>query len=220
MTAENYHDALRDLAWRYLAGGMSERDAVRTLQGLMDASDAARDDRWHARYNDIPRAVETAKHKQASVGDLTDDGLALAMGQDREPDSRYCAEWGKWIFWRGDRWEIDRTKSHLTRTRAWMRDEAAAIVEARPSMAKRAATLRDDKAIYAIDRLVTTNVELVCTSDDWDQDPMVLGGPQTVDLRTGAARDPSPQDRILRRTSCAPAPQAPPRRCGRVSSPR
>jgi putative DNA primase/helicase len=102
---------------------------------------------------------------------------------------------------------MDRTKLHLTRTRAWMRDKAAAIAEARPSMAKKAAELRDDRTIYAIDKLATSNAELVTTSDRWDRDPMLLGGPQTVDLRSGEAREPRPLDFILKRTACAPAPE-------------
>ena len=211
ITGENYHDALRNLAWRHLARGMDPKDVERTLQGIMEASEP-HDDRWQARYNDIPRAVETAQRKLASMGaggDLTDDGLALEMGRDWEPHSRYCAEWGKWIFWHGDRWGADRTKLHLTRTRAWLRAKAAAIIQARPSMAKKAAALRDDAMIYAIDRLVTTNPELTCTSDDWDTDSMLLGGPMTVDLRTGEARAPTPRDFILKHAACAPSRESP-----------
>jgi putative DNA primase/helicase len=208
LTAGNYHDALRNLAWRLLAGGTDDKDVVRILQGMMDACTAPRDDRFSARYNDIPRAVESAKRKlkAAGIGDLTDDGLALHMGREWEPDSRYCAEWARWIFWHGDRWEMDRTKLHLTRTRAWMRAKAAALIEVSPRMAKKAAELRDDKTIYAIDRLVTSNAELACTADNWDQDPMLLGGPRTIDLRTGEDRDPSPTDLLLKRVACAPAP--------------
>ena len=45
LTAENYHDALRNLAWRHLAGGMDREGRRAHAQGLMDASDAPRDDR-------------------------------------------------------------------------------------------------------------------------------------------------------------------------------
>jgi hypothetical protein len=113
------------------------------------------------------------------------------MGRDWEPDARYCAESGKWIFWLGDRWETDRTKRHLTRTRKWMREREAAIISARPSQAKRAAELRDDRKIYAVDKLVTTNAELVCTSDQWDTDPMLLGGPRTIDAASITRRSRS-----------------------------
>jgi putative DNA primase/helicase len=211
-TAENYHDALRNLAWRYLAAAMDPKDVMRTLQGLMDASPAPRDDRWQARYADIPRAVESAKEKLArTVGNLnlTDDALALEMGRAWESDSRYCAEWGKWLFWHGDRWEVDRIKWHLTRTRAWMRAKEASIVASRPAMARKAAALRDDSAIYAIDRLVTSNAELATTADAWDTDPMLLGGPMTVNLRTGKPRAPQPQDFILKRAACAPSCEPP-----------
>jgi putative DNA primase/helicase len=178
----------------------------------MDASDAPRDARFEARYNDIPRGVETAKEKlrRIGAGDLLDDSLARAMGRDWEPDSRYCHEFGKWIFWHGDGWSIDRKQHYLTRCRDWMLARHAAVVEARPSMAQRAATLLDDKTIYAVAKLTATNKELACTSDDWDTGPMLLGGPMTVDLRTGEARDSRPLDYMLKRCSCAPAPRGTP----------
>jgi putative DNA primase/helicase len=212
LTADNYHDALRNLAWRYLAGGMDRKDVTRTLQGMMNASTAPRDERWGARYNDIPRAVESAqrKHAAAGIGDLTDDGLALAMGRDWEPDSRYCELWRRWVFWGPNGWEIDETKYHLTRCRGWLRDKAEAITQARPSLRKAAKALRDHKTIYAINRLVTTNIELGSRVSDWDRDPMLLGGKQTVDLRTGETYDPRPADYILKCTSCEPAPAGTP----------
>jgi putative DNA primase/helicase len=212
LTGENYHDALRSLAWRWLAGGQDPKDVERALQGILEASAGPRDERWQARYEDIPRAVETAKDKLTKAGilNLTDDQLALDLGKDWEPDSRYCAEWGKWIFWHGDRWEVDRTKLHLTRTRAWMRAKENAILAARPSLHARARELRDDKKIYAVDKLATTNAELVCTSDQWDTDPMLLGGPRTIDLRTGEDREPAPTDYLLKRVACAPAPAGTP----------
>jgi hypothetical protein len=57
------HDSLRNLASKLIASGMGDGAAVNFLRALMDSSNAPRDDRWRARYDDIPRAVATAREK-------------------------------------------------------------------------------------------------------------------------------------------------------------
>jgi RecA-family ATPase len=73
LTAEDYHAPLVALAMRYLKGGMADAQIVLTLQGFMLAvPESIRDmkdgtiqpGRWQARYDDIPRAVRTAREKQ------------------------------------------------------------------------------------------------------------------------------------------------------------
>ncbi len=72
LTAEDYHAPLVALAMRYLQGGMPDAQAVLTLRGLMLAvpeasrdmkDDTAQPGRWQARFDDIPRAVRTAREK-------------------------------------------------------------------------------------------------------------------------------------------------------------
>ena len=55
------HDSIRDLAIRLVMSGMSGGAAVNMLRGLMEQSVAPRNERWQARYNDIPRAVSSAE---------------------------------------------------------------------------------------------------------------------------------------------------------------
>jgi hypothetical protein len=57
------HDSLRDLAGKLIASGMGDGAVVNFLRSLMDSSNTLRDDRWQARYDDIPRAVSTASEK-------------------------------------------------------------------------------------------------------------------------------------------------------------
>lgn len=66
----DYHAPIAALAMRYLKGGMADPQAVLTLQGLMQGvPESIRDIkggvhhplRWLSRYNDIPRAVSTAR---------------------------------------------------------------------------------------------------------------------------------------------------------------
>jgi hypothetical protein len=57
------HDSIRDLAAKLIASGMSAGAAINLLRALVDGSSAPHDERWQERYDDIPRAVETAVAK-------------------------------------------------------------------------------------------------------------------------------------------------------------
>jgi hypothetical protein len=60
---KSLHDSLRDLAAKFVAAGTSPGAVVNQLRALMESSTAARDDRWKARYKEIPRLVESAVEK-------------------------------------------------------------------------------------------------------------------------------------------------------------
>lgn len=62
-TGASYHDPLVRLAARLVGSGTYHGAAVKNLRGHMDASAGPRDQRWHDRYNDIPRIVESATRK-------------------------------------------------------------------------------------------------------------------------------------------------------------
>jgi hypothetical protein len=76
MTGEEYHCALRDLAFRYLKAGMTAPQAVLTLRGLMDASTDPHDARWEHRRSQIPMLVNTA----ASKIEAQNSGASAAPG--------------------------------------------------------------------------------------------------------------------------------------------
>jgi hypothetical protein len=67
LTAQDYHNAIVRLASKLLRSGMSDGAAVNLIRGWMNASEGPRDERWQARYNDIPRAVSTARAKIGGV---------------------------------------------------------------------------------------------------------------------------------------------------------
>jgi hypothetical protein len=60
---EGLHDSVNQIAASLVATGMPGGAVVNTLRSLMDNSQAPRDDRFHSRYDDIPRAVSTAEQK-------------------------------------------------------------------------------------------------------------------------------------------------------------
>ena len=59
------HDSLRDLAAKLIASGMAAGAAVNFLRGALDKSTVPQDDdRWQARYAEIPHLVDTAVEKK------------------------------------------------------------------------------------------------------------------------------------------------------------
>ena len=62
---ESLHDSLRDLAAKLVRSGMTPGATVNLLRGLMEGSTAPRDDRWRARYAEIPRLVDSAEQYRA-----------------------------------------------------------------------------------------------------------------------------------------------------------
>jgi len=70
VNGEDYHAPITALAMRFLKGGMADAQVVLALRGFMNAVPRAVRDikdgvvhplRWQARYDDIPRAVSTAR---------------------------------------------------------------------------------------------------------------------------------------------------------------
>ncbi len=57
------HDSLRDLAAAVVASGMDDDAAERLLRSLMQAAAEPHDARWQERFNDIRRAIQSAREK-------------------------------------------------------------------------------------------------------------------------------------------------------------
>jgi len=79
------HDSIRDLAASFIGSGMSEKAAIERLRSLMTAGTATKDARWREYYDDIPRAVRTARKKfepEESSGDAKkEDAPACDLGE-------------------------------------------------------------------------------------------------------------------------------------------
>ena len=66
IAGKTLHASIARLAMKMMLAGTSEIAAVQILRGLLEASQAPRDDRWDTRYDDIPRAVASAARKIAA----------------------------------------------------------------------------------------------------------------------------------------------------------
>ena len=90
---ERLHESINEMAFSLIASGAHAGTVVSTLRGLMESSLVAKDERWKARYDDIPRSVTTAvdKLKDDKAPEITLENhpfanfLPYALG-DLEPD--------------------------------------------------------------------------------------------------------------------------------------
>jgi putative DNA primase/helicase len=150
-----------------------------------------------------PPSRRGAADSSTAEGDLTQDGLALEMGEDWV-DARFVASWGKWLFFDGVAWRFDETLEHMTRARTYLRgraDELGAALELKAKELRRADT------VAKIISLARSNTKQSATVNQWDTDDFLIGTPGgTVDLRTGDLRVTWPDDYITKTTAVAPAP--------------
>jgi hypothetical protein len=66
LTAEKFHGPITRLAMKLLRSGMHDAAAVNLIRGWMEAAapeESQRSKRWQARYDDVPRALSTAREK-------------------------------------------------------------------------------------------------------------------------------------------------------------
>jgi hypothetical protein len=57
------HDSITQLAAALIRSGMQSGAAVHLLAALLELSEVSHDERWEARYRDIPRAIDSAQAK-------------------------------------------------------------------------------------------------------------------------------------------------------------
>lgn len=156
----------------------------------------------------IAEGIEDAKvvpMREAGQRDLTQDGLALSLGDQWARVARYVAPWNRWLFFDGHVWRTDDRLEHMTRARDFLRGVAADLPSEFDPVAK---SLRKADTVAKIVSMARSNVAQAATVAQWDADPWTLGTPGgTVDLRTGKLRQASPADYITKGTAVEPAPE-------------
>ena len=63
LAGQERHDSIRDLAAKLVVAGMGDRAAINLMRSIVGASTGPRDREWQKRYDDIPRAVRSARKK-------------------------------------------------------------------------------------------------------------------------------------------------------------
>src|SRR5262249_19627896 len=98
------HENLRDLAAKLITSGTSGGAAINQLRALMESSAAPRDDRWRARFEDIPRAVATAEALQEREREAQKPALAPKSLADVHKI---------FVHWLGEEYDLDTLDAML-----------------------------------------------------------------------------------------------------------
>lgn len=160
-------------------------------------------------------AVELDETVDPNTDDLPDlyseDNAALAFSALFADDLRYVAPWGRWMVWRGQRWQEENTLHVFDLARKVCRSVAA---QARTDMTnitteaqRRAVVSRYGLAstVAAIERLAKADRRHAATIEQWDADLWALNTPAgVVDLRTGDARPGDRGAHMTKITTVAP----------------
>jgi len=130
----------------------------------------------------------------------TDDALALAFTGRYADDWRYCAQWGKWLVWTGNRWQADDTLlvAHLIR-------QVCRDASVKADSHRLAAKLAASSTVGGVERLTRSDRRHASTSDEWDADPWLIntaGG--VMDLQTGRMRPHERSDRMTKIARATP----------------
>jgi len=79
ISGRDLHDSATRLAAAYIASGMDEHGTTRAIEALFLTSDTPQDERWKARFNDIERAVRTARQKFGQDAAIVEQPLSTNL---------------------------------------------------------------------------------------------------------------------------------------------
>lgn len=130
----------------------------------------------------------------------TDDALALAFTGRYADDWRYCAQWGKWLVWTGNRWQADETLlvAHLIR-------QVCRDASVKADSHRLAAKLAASSTVGGVERLTRSDRRHASTSEEWDADPWLINtAGSVVDLQTGRMRPHERSDRMTKIATATP----------------
>jgi hypothetical protein len=105
-TGRELHDSVRTLAAKMIATGSNSGAVVNQLRGLMEISEAPKDERWRARVSEIPAAVDSAVTKYGKETSARSSPPAASPespaprspGPGSESEKRYTIEQALKVF--------------------------------------------------------------------------------------------------------------------------
>lgn len=118
------------------------------------------------RNSNLAAALEVV---DARPPEYSDEALALRFTAKHHGETRFVAEWGKWLFWNEARWEFDRTIRAFDLARMVARVASAEISDAK--QVKLAAKVASGKTVAAIVNLARADHRHAAVTDQWDEDP-------------------------------------------------
>jgi putative DNA primase/helicase len=186
---------------------LTDRGAGNVPQGLTLAEAGAK---WREENDDaLTRATRahaltlgtdesvTTRHQG-----LTESALSERFIERHEDELRYCAAWGKWLRWDGERWKVEQTLLAFDRAHLIARDAAFEAGDAARAKIASAHTVAAIQALARADR------RIAATPEQWDRDPWLLNTPAgIIDLRSGRISANDPLQFMTRVTGCYVDPE-------------
>ena len=188
-------------------GVLSEDEVVASLALVADKKGLGIDEIRRT----IRSGLDTGKQHPREIPDqiqrgfeLTEGGNASRLEELCSDELRYCHTHGKWLIWRGGRWQIDldgganrlaqKVINNLYREAA-----NADGKDERNAIAKFAKETDSRKGISNMLALAGNRLTFAITADQLDTDPWLLGGSDiTFDLKAGSIRAPRREDLITK----------------------
>jgi putative DNA primase/helicase len=141
--------------------------------------------------------------QEVEEGAITQDGVARVFARRFAGRLRFDHHAGAWFEWVGTHWRRDEKGRAFQLARELAREFSE---HSCPTDLKE---VRKVSFAAGVERFARSDSAFAVTSELWDQDPFLLGTPGgTIDLRTGALREPEPADGITKVTAVTPAERA------------
>jgi P4 family phage/plasmid primase-like protien len=152
------------------------------------------------KYKRQKKEENNPKNSETLIGIVFDkpaeDVLALKFADLYGADWRYCHDTGKWYFYNGQLWRIDKTRRILNKLREFCREENT---DDKPIIGKSSTIKGVEKLLSAIEPIATT-------SDTFDTNDILVGCPNgVIELVTGLFREGSREDFITLAVGIDPA---------------
>ena len=142
------------------------------------------------------RVVKQEAPEDLRTPENSDGDLALRFAKRHSKELRFVEEWGKWYFWKGDRWRVSNSAVAFSRARSICREVA---------FKTNTKALASASTVAAVERLAKVDARLASSSEDWDADPWLLNTPGgVVDLKTGEVLPHDPRDFMTKITAVGP----------------
>lgn len=160
--------------------------------------------------------VDDLDYNPLSRGFITQIGLAAEITRQKfGRDARYLKDTSSWLMFDDESgWEIDKGEivhaeivDFIERCITRIEDDTPRDAKEIAKTAKRAESLGSAATVNAIESLCRRDRNVVATSDDFDNEKLLIGSPEgTIDLTTGRLRPPMRSDMITQKTSVVPSP--------------
>jgi putative DNA primase/helicase len=205
MTLDELEDLMRQhpegCASKYLKG----RDRLRKeLERVWPkAEKKVAEDKAGTRRNAVGPDEALDEAADLDGGPITQDGLARVFAQRYAGRLRYDHHTGAWFEYDGVHWRRDERERAFQFVRALGRE----MSDGEKDGVKK--EVRKVQFAAGVEKMSRGDEALAVTSEEWDQDPYLLGTPGgTVDLRTGELRPANPAEGITKLAAVAPAETA------------